>query len=163
MAEVLTYGLKSIKVAEPETSGAMPTVLTELCRTYQDSMEFVEDEATVTEEFCDQDDDPIAVFAVKGGKSVKFSTFDYSPEVLQKVKGGTVVDDTWAEPVVMPEIHQAVEIETRTGLKFQFPKARVTARFNAQVRKNGVMLLEVMLRPLSPAAGIGAVKIVKPA
>lgn len=163
MSEVITYGLKSIKVGTPTTDGSMPTVLTDLCRTYQDSMEFVEDEATTTEEYCDQDDDPIAVFTTRGGKSIKFSTFDYSNEVLQKLKGGTVVDGVWAEPAVMPEIFFATEMTTRTDFLFMFPKVKATARFNAQVRKNGVMLLEVTFKPMSPAAGLGTVKTKSPA
>jgi|SRR5690554_427311 len=159
MAEIKTYGLKSVKSAAPETDGSMPDVLTELCRTYRDSCEFIEEEPQITEEFCDQEDDPIATFSVKGSKQVRFSTFDYSPETLVKLKGGTIVDDVWAEPATTPEIYQAVEIETNTGLKFQFPKARVIARFNAQLRKNGLSLLEVTLRPVSPGAGLPTVLI----
>lgn len=159
MAEIKTYGLKSVKTAEVDETGAMPAVLTELCRTYRDSCEFTEDEPQITDEFCDQEDDPVISFSVKGSKQIRFSTFDYSPGVLQKVKGGTVVNDEWAEPAVTPEIYQAVEIETTTGLKFRFPKARVYGRFNAQFRKNGLTLLEVTVRPVSPGAGLPSVLI----
>lgn len=157
MAETKTYGLQAIKSAEPSADGTMPAVLTELCRTYRDSAEFTEDDPTITEEFCDQEDDPIATFAVKGSKTIKFSTFDYSPETLVKLKGGTILNGAWSEPTLTPEIYQAIEITTNTGLPFKFPKCRVMAKFNAKLVKNGLSLLEVTLRPVSPAAGKPAV------
>lgn len=162
MAEVKTYGLKTLKHAAVEADGSFPAVLTELCRTYRDSVEFTEADPTTTEEFCDQEDDAIFQIVEKGAKEISFSTFDYSPEVLQKVKGGTIVDNTWSEPTITPEIHMAIEIETNTGVKFQFPKCRVIAQFNSRFQKRGLTLLDVTLRPLSPAPGVPAVAIVKP-
>lgn len=159
MAEIKTYGLKSIKSAEPSADGTMPTALTELCKTYRDSCEFIEEEANITEEFSDQEDDPIMIFSEKGTKSIRFSTFDYSPETLTKLKGGTVVDGQWAEPSSTPEIYQAIEIVTNTNLPFHFPKCRVLARFNTRLVKNGLSLLEVTLRPVSPGDGMPAVLI----
>lgn len=159
MAETKTYGLKTIKSAAPEAGGNMPAVLTELCRTYRDSAEFVEDDPNITEEYCDQEDDPIATFAVKGSKTIKFSTFDYSPETLVKLKGGTILNGQWAEPTITPEIYQAIEMITNTDVPFQFPKCRVTTKFNTKFVKNGLSLLEVTLRPVSPGAGKPAVLI----
>lgn len=161
MATVKTYGLKKISAADPTEDGTMPEVLTELCQTYRDSCSFVEDESTVTDEFSDQQDDPIATFDVKGAKTITFSTYDYSPETLVKLKGGTIVNGQWAEPVLAPEIYQAIEILTNADLPFQFPKCRVSARFNSNFVKNGLSLLEVRLRPLSPAEGKPAVLIGK--
>jgi len=161
MALVKTYGCKQINSATITEDGSMPAVLTELCKTYRDSVTFSEDEATVTDEFSDQEDDPVHTFVVKGGKNITFSTFDYSPETLVKLKGGTIVDGQWAEPVVMPEIYEAIEILTNADLPFHFPKCRVFARFNANLVKNGLSLLEVTLKPLSPGDGKSAVLIGK--
>lgn len=159
MAEIKTYGLQTIKSAEPKSDGTFPTdsELTELCRTYRDSCEFVEDEPQIDEEYCDQVDDPVMVFSQKGTKNVKFSTFDYSPDLLKKLKGGTVLDSKWSEPITTPEIHLAIELTTNTGMKIQFPKARVIAKFNAKFVKNAMTLLEVTLRPVSPAPNKPAV------
>ncbi|MCP1997299.1 hypothetical protein [Flavobacterium sp. HSC-61S13] len=159
MSEKRTYGLKSVKTADPSVDGTMPTALTELCRTYKDSCEFTEDDAQITEEFCDQEDDPIETFSQKGSKSVKFSTFDYSPETLKKLKGGTIVEGKWAEPTNTPEIIQAVEITTATGMNFSFPKARILAKFNSKFVKNGLSLIEVTIKPMSPGPGKPAVLI----
>ena len=165
MAEVKTYGLKVIKAAPVEEDGSFPleASLTELCRTYRDSVEFTESDATTTEEFSDQEDDPIFQIVERGSKEIKLSTFDYSPETLVKLKGGTIVDETWSEPTVSPEIYLAIEITTNTGVKFQFPKCRVIAQFNSKFQKKGLTLLDVRLKPLSPATGVPAVAIVKPA
>lgn len=161
MAETRTYGLKQIKSGDPTEDGTMPAVLEELCRTYRDSCEFTEDDPQITEEFADQEDDPIEVFSTKGAKQIKFSTFDYSPETLAKLKGGTVVNGQWAEPTSSTSIYQAIELTTDTDTPFQFPKCRVLTKFNAKFVKNGLALLEVTLKPLSPAKGKPAVLIGK--
>lgn len=159
MATTKTYGLKKISSGEPTVDGTMPALMTELCATYRDSCEFTEDDPQITDEFSDQEDDPIATFAVKGSKNIKLSTYDYSPELLVKLKGGTVVNGQWAEPAILPEIYQAIELLTNTDLPFHFPKCRVIAKFNTKLVKNGLSLLEVTLRPLSPAQGKPAVLI----
>ncbi|WP_172917177.1 hypothetical protein [Capnocytophaga canis] len=158
MAEIKTYGLKSVKHADPKPDGTFPdSGLTELCRTYQNSCEFTEDDPQITEEYCDQADDPVMTFMEKGGKNIKFSAFDYSPETLKALKGGTVLDSKWHEPTATAEIYRAIELTTDTGLKFMFPKCRVFAKFNAKFVKNGMMLLEVTLKPVSPAPNKSAV------
>lgn len=150
--ETKTYGLKAIKTAPAEATGDFPTTgLTELCRTFKNSAEFTEEDPTITDEFCDQSDDPVISFVEKGAKSIKVSTFDYSADTLKKLKGGTILNGKWQEPAVVEEIIKAVEITTDTDLKFQFPKARIIAKFNAKFVKNGMTLLEITIKPLSPA------------
>lgn len=157
MPEIKTYGLTIIKSADPEVSGDMPAALTELCKTYKNSCEFVEDDPTITDEYSDQQDDPIHTFYEKGGRSVKFSTYDNSPTLLLKLKGGSVLNGQWLEPTTHAPIHQAIEITMDSGIPLSFPKCLVTAKFNWKMVKNGLALLEVTLRPLSPAFGKPAV------
>lgn len=161
MAEVKIYGLKSLKTGTPLPSGDMQTALTELCRTYRDSCEFTEDDPETVDEYSDQSDDPILTIATKGKKTIKVSTFDYSPAVLQKVKGGTIVNGQWAEPATMPEIFMAVRLETDSDVPFDIPKAKVMAKINAKLQKKGVALLELTFIPQSPAAGKPAILIGK--
>lgn len=165
MAEVKVYSLEAILAGDVLATGEMPAenTMTELCRTYRDSVEFTEDDAEITEEYCDQSDDPIATFAERGKKTVKLSTFDYSPETLVKVKGGTILNGVWSEPVTMPEIYQAITLKTKTGAKFHFPKARILAKFNGKLKKKELALLEITIKPESPAAGKPATKFEKPA
>lgn len=159
MAETKVYGLKSLKFGTPLPNGDMQTTLTELCRTYRDTCEFTEDDPEQTDEYSDQSDDPVLTLLTKGKKSIKVSTFDYDPAVLMKVKGGTVVQGQWAEPAAVPEIYQAVCLETDSEVPFYFPKARIFAKFNAKFQKKGLALLEITIIPQSPAANKPAVLI----
>lgn len=161
MAETKVYGLKSLKMGNVLPSGEMQTAITELCRTYRDTCEFTEDDPEQTDEYADQSDDPVITFMGKGKKSIKVSTFDYSPEVLKKLKGGTIVNGQWAEPDVLPEIYQAVCLETDSDIPFYFPKARIFAKFNGKLQKKGLALLEITIVPQSPGAGKPAVLIGK--
>lgn len=161
MAEVRTYGLKSVLVGEPTETGAMPAVLEALCRTYRNSFEMVEDTPELKEEHSDQDDDPVEVFATKGSKSIRFSTFDHSPETLVKIKGGEVVDEKWAEPTGNPPIYKALRVVTDTGLEFDFPKVRIMASFNTKLVKDGLALIDITIKPMSPGAGKSGLQIGK--
>ncbi len=161
MAEIRTYGLKQINAADISVDGTMPTKLEELCRTYKNSCEFTEDDPQITEEFCDQEEDAIDIFTTKGAKQIKFSTFDYSPETLKVLKGGTVLNGQYAEPTGSVDIYKAIELITDTGIPFHFPKCRVITKYNAKFVKDGLMLLDVTLKPMSPGKGKPAVLIGK--
>lgn len=150
MPEVKTYGLKSIKFGEASEDGTMPVLLTELFRTYRDSVSFVEDDPDIADEYSDQDDDPVISIGTKGKKTIKVSTFDYSPEVLTAMKGGSTLNGQWVEPVGFQTIHKAVEVLTDTDLPFQCPKVQVVAKFNAEFKKKGLALLEITMTPQAP-------------
>lgn len=158
MAETYSYGLKSLRFGEPTGTHSMPTTdMEEKFRTYRNTCEFTEDDPEKKQEYCDQTDDPFLTIYTKGAKRVKVSTFDYSNEVLQFLKGGTVVDGQWFEPAGVPQIFKAVELITDTGLPFQFPKMQIFAKFNAKMQKDGVKLLEVEMTPMATEDGKGSV------
>lgn len=157
MSEVISYGLKKIEFGEPTGINTMPVAMDEKFRTYRDSCEFAEEDPNIKPEYSDQSDDPIINIGTKGKKSVKVSTFDYSPEVLQFLKGGTVVDGQWHEPAGLPVIEKAVRLTTDTGLPIEFPKTQVMAKFNAKLTKEGVKLLEITITPLAADKSSGAV------
>ncbi len=157
MSEVISYGLSKIEFGEPTGTNTMPVAMAEKFRTYRDSCEFSEDEPNIKPEYADQSDDPIISIGTKGKKSVKVSTFDYSPEVLQFLKGGTILDGQWHEPVGLPVIEKAVRLTTNTGLPIEFPKAQIMAKFNAKLTKEGVQLLEVTITPLAADSSGGSV------
>lgn len=151
MAERILNGLQKIELGDVQGDGTeMPAVMTEGFRTYRDSVTLSEDDPDIQEEFADQSDDPFIVLSTKGAKTIKGSTFDYSPETLKKLKGGTIVDSKWKEPDVMPIIYQAVRLTTKTGATVECPKVQVFAKFNAEFKQKGVSLLEFTLKPLAP-------------
>lgn len=155
----LVYGLQKVSTGTPLASGAFPAAadMTELCKTYRDSCSFIEDEPTEAEEYSDQDDDPIWSMLTAGKKKVKFSTFDHSPTLLTKLKGGAVVNGKWNSPAATPEIELAFEFLLKSGQVLQLPKAKVFARFNHEYKKDGVSLLELTVTPIVPAAGKPAI------
>ncbi len=155
--EKYSYGLKSIKFGDPTGQHTMPSGMAEKFRTYRDTCEFTEEDPNKKEEHCDQVDEPFLTIYRKGAKKIKVSTFDYSPEVLEFLKGGTVVDEKWHEPSGVPRIFKAVALETDTGMVFQFPKCQIFAKFNAKMTKEGVKLLEVEMTPIATEANKGAV------
>lgn len=159
MSEIKTYGLSQILEADPLADGTFPlaAALNELCKTHKNSAEFVEEDPTYTPEYSDQQDDPIHEFVEKGGQTIKFATYDYTPATLVKLKGGTVLNDEWSAPVTQTAIYKAIQLKLDSGNSFKFPKCRITAKFNAKLVKNGLSLLEVTLRPVSPAADKPAV------
>ena len=149
MAKAL-YGLKAIKMGDVVNETTMPAdnALTEF-KTYRDSFELNEEEGQITEEFSDQSDEPIVVFQEKGSRTIKANTYDYSPEFLKDVKGGTIVSGEWKEPDTTPTVYKALKIVTDSGQEINIPKVQVFARFNLKLKKKEVALLEMTFKPLS--------------
>ncbi len=155
--EKYSYGLKQLRFGEPTGQHTMPASMEAKFRTYRDSCEFTEEDPNKKPEHCDQVDEPFLTIYRKGAKKIKVSTFDYGPETLQFLKGGTLVDGKWHEPSGVPQIFKAVELETDTGMLFLFPKCQIFAKFNAKMTKEGVKLLEIEMTPLATEAEKGSV------
>mgnify|MGYP007087628159 CR=1 FL=1 len=100
------YGVKLLESGDVQGNGEMPSALAELCRTYRDSVTFREEEGTTEEEYSDQRDEPEAVFTGTDGKKViEFETFDWTPALLKKLKGGTVLSNKWSAPITKEDIY----------------------------------------------------------
>ncbi|MDY3526170.1 hypothetical protein PG310_10790 [Riemerella anatipestifer] len=149
MAEKALYGLKTIKIGEVVNETTMPqdNALTAF-KTYRDSFEMTEEEGSLSEEFCDQSDEPIVVFQEKGKRDIKVSTYDYTAEFIKSVKGGTVLSGEWKEGD-NTAIFKALQIEADTGHLIKCPKTQVFARLNLKLKKKEVALLEITFKPLA--------------
>lgn len=170
MAEIRTFGLKALRFGEVKPDGSFPaaSALEELVRTKRDSCKISEEETQTTSIYCDQEDDPIEVFkGEKGERTIEVDTFDYHPETLKKLKGGTVAQvqegsenwNVWSESVTGEDIYKAVEIETRTGVKFRFAKCLILAKLDAEFKRQEVLLLRLKIKPVSPAKGKPTVQV----
>lgn len=149
MAERILHGCGTLQFGESTGIDAMPAEMTDAFRTYRDSVSFIEEDSDIQSEYSDQSDDSIIDLETAGAKSIKLSTFDWSNETLQMLKGGTVVNGQWVEPKVKPLIIKAFRLPTADGTPFEWPKVQVFAKFNAEFKKKGVMLLEVTIKPQS--------------
>lgn len=149
MSEIL-YGCKAIKFGVAADTGVMPTPMTKLFDTYRDTVSFIEEDPDVVDEYSDQSDTPIISLHTAGAKSLKASTFDWTPATLQELKGGTVVDGMWKEPTTSAIITKAVEVELDSGHKIRCSKWQVIAKINMEIKKKNIALLEVTMKPLLP-------------
>ena len=144
------YGCKVIKFGVAADTGIMPTTMTKLFDTYRDTVSFVEEDADLQDEYSDQSDAPIITLMTPKGKVLKASTFDWTPSILQELKGGTVVDGMWKEPVSSTIITKAISVELDSGQIIRASKWQVFAKINMEIKKKNIALLEVIMKPLLP-------------
>lgn len=157
MAEKRSIGISTLKIGAIAGDGGMGTTLAAVGVTYRDSAELVQDDADVTPIECEESDDPTEVIEKLGNRTLRWSIMDYKPATLVKVLGGTVtgagtsVDPfVWNAPTTSPNIEQSIEIVSKTGFKIEIPRAKVMAKLNAKLVKNGVALVDIQAQVLTP-------------
>ena len=166
--EIRSVGLASIKWGTPAVDGGMSTALTALGLTYQDTSKFFTEDGQSAELYAEEEDEPIEAFDTPGLTKVELSIMNYSPDNLQRIFGGTVTGTgataKWSSPDVAPNVELSCEIITKTGLKIEIPRCRVTAKFNGEFRKRGLLLINISAKILKPTkAGQSRVMISKAA
>lgn len=168
MAEIRSYGLEYIKVGAIEADGGLSTALAALGVTFENTAELVQDDAEITEIKSEENIEPEEIFEVEGTKRVNWSVMNYDADKLVIVLGGTATgvapNKTWESPVSKDPIELSVEFKTKTGHIVQIPRAKITAKLNWQIRKNGMALVEISARVMTPAkADTPPISITKPA
>lgn len=144
----------AIEVADVQPDNAMPLDddFTELCETYRDSVELIDEDPEEAEEYSDQEDDPIASFVEQGKTRGSFDTFDFSAATLKKLfPGGTVSGEDFIFPKSNTGFETALRFPTDSGHMIAFPKVKLFAKRNMQLVKKGVSLINVSFTALSPA------------
>lgn len=157
MAEKRSIGLASLKIGDIASDGGMGTTLTSLGATYKDSCELIQEDPNVTDIECEESDDPVESIETLGARTLKWSIMDYHPQTLVKVLGGTVTGSgteldpyVWNAPTASPAIEKSIELVSKTGIKFQIPRAKIMAKLNAKIVKNGVALVDITAKILTP-------------
>jgi hypothetical protein len=152
------FGTKKVEFAEVTPDGTMPLEADweELCKTYRDSVEIVDNDPDIAEEYCDQMDEAIEIFIEAGKTDGKFSGYEYDPVTLQKLMGGTVVDNVWTEGSNRG-IDMAIRFKTDSGHTIAYPVVKLFAKKNLKLVKKNVALIDVIFKPKSK------VSITKPA
>ena len=164
--ETRSVGLKSIKLGDVAADGGMGTDLNALGLTYQDTSQFTQGDPNTEELYAEEEDEAIEIFDTPAVKQIQYSIMNYSPANLQKLFGGTVTGAgdaaKWDAPRQAAAIYQSVEVITKTGLKIEIPNGKVTAKFNGQFRKRGLLLIDISIRVMLPTKdGVGPVSISK--
>lgn len=166
MAEIRPYGLEYIKVGPIESDGSMSTNLAALGVTYENTAELIQDDPEITEVKSEENIEPEEIFEVEGTKRINWSIMNYDPDQLVTILGGTASgtapNKTWASPVSKDPIELSIEFKTKSGHIVQIPRAKITAKLNWQMRKNGVALVDISGRIMTPTNGSAPVSITKP-
>ena len=157
MAEIRAYGLEYIKVGDIGAGGAMGTSLSILGVTYENTAELIQDDPDITEIKSEENIEPEEIFEVEGTKRINWSIMNYDPDEIVKVLGGTSTgtepNKTWSSPITKEPIELSIEFKTKTGHIVQIARAKITAKLNWTIRKNGVALIEIQGRIMTPTDG----------
>lgn len=167
MAEKRSIGLTSLKIGDIAVDGGMGTVLAALGVTYKDSCELTQDDPDITDIECEESDDPVESIETLGARTLKWSIMDFSPQTIVKVLGGTVTGSgteldpyVWNAPSISPAIEKSIELVSKSGVKFQIPRAKIMAKLNAKIVKNGVALIDITAKILTPTkSGVSPIMI----
>lgn len=144
------FGTKSVEFAEVTNDGTMPldADFEELCKTYRDSVEIVDDDPDTAEEYSDQSTEAIAVFYEAGKTEGKFSGYEYDTATLMKLMGGTTVNSEWVEGDNLG-IEMAIRFKTDSGHQIAWPKVKFFAKKNLKLKKKEVALIDCSFKPMS--------------
>lgn len=167
MSEKRSIGLEYLKIGDIAADGDMGTSLAAVGVTYKDSCELMQDDAEVTDIPCEEFDDPVDSIEILGKRTLKWSIMDYAPDTLVKVLGGTVTGagteldpKVWGAPTTSPSLEQSIEMKSKSGIIFKIPRAKIRAKLNAKIVKNGVALVDITATILTPTkAGVDPLSI----
>lgn len=144
------FGTKIVEFAEVKADGTLPLEAdwAELCKTYRDSVEVVDADPDIAEEYSDQIVEPIEIFVEPGKTNGKFSTYEYDTAILTKLMGGTVLDGVWTEGDNRGK-DIALRFKTDSGHIIAWPVVKLFAKKNLKLVKKNVALIEVTFTPKS--------------
>ena len=157
MAEIRTFGVKSIKMGDVGAEGGMGTSLAVLGdgNTLEGTASFIKEEDEEVEFFAEEHDDAIETILKKGAAILEFGIVDFTPATLVKVLGGEVdgVSGAWNAPAVAPEIEQSVEVVTKRDVQIQLVRAKISASIDWPLSKEELGKVTVRAKVLAPTAG----------
>lgn len=155
--KIITVGLEYIKLGAIAGDGGMGESLTAIGLTSENSASFVSDDPQETEFFSEENDAPELVMTRPGKITFSFSIMDANADNLLKIFGGEKVvgtgsaGDTWKAPSTEINIEQSLEVKSKTGLTIKIPRAGIRGKFNSQLSRQGVFLVDVVATVLAPS------------
>lgn len=168
--EILSFGIARFDIADidPVTGLALAGTQESIGDIFKDSCDMTSSDPSSTEVFAEQGITPRAVFTVPGGDSLKLSLMSTAADSLVKVLGGTKTTltgvDTWHKPSGAVLIEKYVEIETIDGTIIKMPRTSLVGKPNFQFRRQGILLVDVIMTPLEPkVGGLSSLSITNPA
>lgn len=134
MAKKKVYGLKAITMGDVGADGGMGTTLTEvLGATVKGTATLTSTEPTTEEIEIEESDELYDEIETKAGVwALKASTYNVSAISMQTFFGGTILAGVWSPPADgnSVQVYKSVAAETRSDIKFNFVKMKLTATAN---------------------------------
>jgi hypothetical protein len=151
----LVYGITAVKLGTPTDLATMPVSLDAFSETVKGSFTLQESEPTTIDAETEESVAPIGSITDKEAVlEGTWKTYDYTPDMLAMVKGGTATAAKWVAPAAPVNIEKALQITTTVGAKLNVFKAKITARFTGVMSKAGFSEIEIKFKALSPATGL---------
>lgn len=156
-----SYGINSFLVADidPTTGLGINPVETKEA-VYRDTFNVAEEEGTTTDHYSEMDSTPKVSFTEIGKETITLQLMETDTATLANYLGGSVVveggKNTWEKPSGQATVEKHLTVVTEDGVTLTYPRVKVTARKNFQLRRNGLWLLDVTMTVLSPMLPTGA-------
>lgn len=154
MSEVRTLGLTKIEISDIATDGGLGTAFAALGKTYKDTAELMGADPAVFEHYSEESDDPEEIVETKGKVTIKWSIMDSDADTLVKALGGTATgtapNKIWNAPAGAPNIEKSVKITPKAGKVIDIVRAKIVAKPNYKLTKNGIFLVDIVATILTP-------------
>lgn len=150
-----SYGISSFLVADidPVTGMGINPIETKEA-VYRDTFNVAEEEGTTTDHYSEMDSTPKVSFTEVGKETITLQLMETDTATLANYLGGNVVVEggrnVWRKPSGQATVEKHITVETEDGVTLVYPRVKVTARKNFQLRRNGLWLLDVTMTVLAP-------------
>ena len=156
-SSLITLGLCQILVGEASKAGTMPTELSKIGKTYEDTCKMAQDAAEVTEHYEEGKSAPEVRKKKKKMPALTFSIMDANVNDLIAYVGGENIgsetEPKWGYDGDEVVANKAIKVETEQGLDFEIPNGDIEAVINADLSAKGIFLVEFTVTPMAVEAG----------
>jgi hypothetical protein len=155
---VEVFGLTSIHIGDIAGDGGMGTALTEVFGNTVEGTAVLETTEPSTEDIpIEESDAPIKTLTSDPGKwNLVFHSYNLSKDAMIAAFGGTFTGDgsttpfVWSAPDQRPTVEKSVEVTTKGGVKFSFPRMSLVTKATITFTKTGLGKLEMSGTVLKP-------------
>lgn len=161
MSNNTAFGLKSIQMGAMSSTGGMGTVLTTILATAADTASFESTPPSVNEVVIEESDFPWVILNTKPPQfSVKWTTYDVDPVLLQSALGGTYtakngsVLATLTAATIFPSVELSLVVTSLTGHVLSVVRAKIMTTVKWNFAKGKPAQVDFMANILLPTDGV---------
>lgn len=150
---LILRGITSIKLGTPTAGNGMSASLAALGKTYKGTAKISFPEASITEKYNEEDDDPFLTLKKANAKTFEWEIYDFDNANMVLLFGGTAVAGPpkgWTSPAAQPDVFQSVEITDKNGATIKIPYADIVASMDATFDSEDVARIKIKATVLAP-------------